>query len=111
MYRNGCAATISPLFPIPTTSANKPANTTFILKWNKEAAARLLDLQSGNVSGIAEVTADDLPTIEADPNLQLAPRKINNFLYLGINNTYPPFDNEKVRQAFAMAIDKQKHRG
>jgi peptide/nickel transport system substrate-binding protein len=68
----------------------------------------LLDLQAGNISGIAEVTADDLPTIAADPNLQLAPRKINNFLYMGINNTYPPFDNEKVRQAFAMAIDKQR---
>ena len=95
--------------PNPTYfGTNKPANSTFILKWNKEAAARLLDLQAGNVSGIAEVTADDLPTIEADPNLQLAPRKINNFLYLGINNTYPPFDNEKVRQAFAMLIDKQK---
>jgi len=38
----------------------------------------------------------------------LYPRKVNNFLYLGINNTYPPFDNEKVRQAFAMLIDKQR---
>jgi peptide/nickel transport system substrate-binding protein len=95
--------------PNPTYFGNdKVANTTFILKWNKEAAARLLDLQAGNISGIAEVTADDLATIKADPNLQLAPRKINNFLYLGINNTYPPFDNEKVRQAFAMLINKQK---
>jgi peptide/nickel transport system substrate-binding protein len=95
--------------PNPTYfGANKPANSTFILKWNKEAAARLLDLQAGNVSGIAEVTADDLPTIQADPNLQLAPRKINNFLYMGMNNTIPPFDNEKVRQAFALAINRQK---
>jgi peptide/nickel transport system substrate-binding protein len=94
--------------PNPTYFGDKVANTTFILKWNAEAAARLLDLQAGNVSGIAEVTADDLATIKADPNLQLAPRKINNFLYLGINNTYPPFDNEKVRQAFAMLINKQK---
>ena len=85
-----------------------PANSTFILRWNKEAASRLLDLRGGNVNGIAEVTADDLATIQADPNLQLAPRTINNFLYLGINNTKPPFDNEKVRQAFAMLINKQQ---
>ena len=78
------------------------------MKWNKEAAARLLDLQAGNVSGIAEVTSDDLATIQADPNLKLAPRAINNFLYLGINNVKPPFDNEKVRQAFAMLINKQQ---
>ncbi len=28
-------------------------------------------------------------------------------MYLGMNNTIPPFDNDKVRQAVAMAIDKQ----
>jgi ABC-type transport system substrate-binding protein len=94
--------------PNPSYFGTKPANSTFILKWNKEAAARLLDLQAGNISGIAEVTSDDLDTIKADANLQLAPRKINNFLYLGINNTYAPFDNEKVRQAFAMLINKQQ---
>jgi len=33
---------------------------------------------------------------------------INNFLYLGVNNAIPPFDNEQVRQAFAKAIDKQR---
>lgn len=92
----------------PNYFGTKPANSTFILKWNKEAAARLLDLQSGNVSGIAEVTADDLATISADANLQLAPRKINNFLYLGINNTIAPWDNENVRQGLAMLINKQK---
>ena len=96
------------LVPNPTYFGEKPANTTLIFKWNKESAARLLDLQAGNVSGIAEVTADDIPTINADANLKLYPRKINNFLYLGINNTIPPFDNEQVRQAFAMAIDKQR---
>jgi peptide/nickel transport system substrate-binding protein len=94
--------------PNPNYFDAKPANTTFIMKWNAESAARLLDLQSGNVSGISEVTVNDIPTINADANLTLYPRHVNNFLYLGINNTYPPFDNEKVRQAFAMAIDKQK---
>jgi peptide/nickel transport system substrate-binding protein len=86
----------------------EPAKNTFILRWNAEAAARLLDLQAGNVSGVAEVTADDIPTIEADANLTLYPRVINNFLYMGLNNTIPPFDNEQVRLAFAMAIDKQR---
>ena len=28
-------------------------------------------------------------------------------MYLGMNNTKPPFDNEKVRQAIAMGIDRQ----
>ena len=94
--------------PNPTFWGEAPKNKTFILKWNKEAAARLLDLQSGNTNGIVEVTADDVPTIQADSELKLYPRNINNFLYLGVNNAMAPFDNEKVRQAFAMAIDKQR---
>ncbi len=94
--------------PNPTYFGEKPANATFILKWNKEAAARLLDLQAGNVSGIAEVNVDDIASIQADPNLKLYARNGHNFLYMGINNTHPPFDNEKVRQAFAMAVNKQK---
>jgi ABC-type transport system substrate-binding protein len=96
------------LVPNPTYFGEKPANNELIFKWNKESAARLLDLQSGNTNGIVEVTSDDLATIQADPNLQLVPRKVNNFLYLGVNNSRPPFDNEQVRQAFAMAIDKEK---
>jgi peptide/nickel transport system substrate-binding protein len=94
--------------PNPTYFGDKPANTTLVMKWNKEAAARLLDLQAGNVDGIVEVTADDIPTIQADANLKLYPRHINNFLYMGMNNTIAPFDNEMVRQAFALAIDRQK---
>ena len=96
------------LVPNPNYYGDKPANDTFIIKWNAEAAARLLNLQAGEVSGIAEVTADDLPTIQADPNLTLYPRKVNNFLYLGVNNAIAPWDNENVRQGFAMLINKQQ---
>lgn len=94
--------------PNPLYWGPAPKNKEFILKWNKEAAARLLDLQSGNVNGIAQIAVDDVPTIEGDKQLKMYPYISNNFLYLGIQNETPPFDNEKVRQAFAMAIDKQR---
>ncbi len=92
----------------PLWWGEKPKNETFILKWNQEAAARLLDLQSGNIDGIDNVGTDDYPTVEADANLKLYPRTFNNFLYLAFNNEIPPYDNETVRQALAMAIDKQR---
>jgi peptide/nickel transport system substrate-binding protein len=91
----------------PLYWGDKPTNKTFILKWNAEAAARLLDLQSGAIDGMDNIGTDDYVTVTGDANLKLAPRKFNNFLYLGMNNTIPPFDNVKVRQAFAMAIDKE----
>ena len=49
-----------------------------------------------------------LTTISSDPNLQLKEREALNVFYVGMTNTYPPFDNQKVRQAIAMGIDRQR---
>ncbi|MBN1136098.1 MAG: peptide ABC transporter substrate-binding protein, partial [Anaerolineae bacterium] len=62
----------------------------------------------GNVDGIDNPAPDDFPTIQADSNLTLYPREALNIFYLGMNNFFPPFDNEKVRQAVAMGIDRQR---
>lgn len=94
--------------PNPNYWGPAPKNKEFILKWNKEAAARLLDLQSGNISGMDNVGTDDYAAVEADANLVLYPRKFNNFLYLATNNLIPPYDDVRVRKAFAMAIDRQR---
>lgn len=85
-----------------------PAEATMIFRWNSEAAARLVELQSGTVDGIDNPAPGDFEVIEADPNLALYPREGTNVFYLGINNTVEPFDNVKVRQALAYAIDKQR---
>lgn len=87
----------------------EPAKSeTLVFRWSSEAAQRLLELQAGTVDGIDNPGPDDFPTIQADPNLALVPRTALNIFYVGMNNTYPPFDNEKVRQAVAMAIDRQR---
>jgi ABC-type transport system substrate-binding protein len=85
-----------------------PTMPTMILKQSKEPAQRLLELQSGNADGIALVGTDDIPTVKADTNLKFYPAPSTNTLYFGMNNQMKPFDNEKVRQAFAMAIDKKR---
>lgn len=81
---------------------------TLIFRWNSEAAARLIELQAGNVDGIANVGTGDFDVVEADPNLTLIPGAITNVLYFGMNNRMPPLDNVQVRQAIAHAIDKQR---
>ena len=81
---------------------------TLVFRWNSEAAARLLELQSGTVDGIDNPAPDDFQTIADDANLQLLERPALNIFYLGMNNTYAPFDNEMVRQAIAMGIDRQR---
>jgi peptide/nickel transport system substrate-binding protein len=79
-----------------------------IIKTSKEPAQRLLELQSGNADGIALVGPDDIPTVKKDSTLAFYPIPATNTLYFGMNNQKPPFDKEEVRQAFAMAIDKQR---
>jgi peptide/nickel transport system substrate-binding protein len=85
-----------------------PAAQTVVFRWSSEAAQRLLELQAGNVSGIDNPGPDDFAVIEADANLALYPRPGTNVFYLGMNNAFAPFDNERVRQAFAMAIDRNR---
>jgi len=85
-----------------------PIEPTVILKWNSEAAARWNELQAGTVDGIDNVSPADFAAVEANPDFKLYPRVPANIFYLGINNKVKPFDNVKVRQALAMAIDKQR---
>lgn len=92
----------------PNFWGDAPATKTLIFRWSAEASQRLLELQSGTVDGIFLPSADDYETISADSNLKLYPYETGNIFYIGLNNTIAPFDNEKVRQAVAMAINKQQ---
>jgi len=86
----------------------KAKTEKLIFRWNSEAAQRLVELQAGTVDGIDNIAPDAFDVVTADPNLKLIERPGTNVFYLGMNRDYPPFDNERVRQAFAMAIDKER---
>ena len=81
---------------------------TAVLRWSSEPGQKFIELQSGAVDGIDNVQPDDIEAIQNDPNLELIPRTGGlNVFYVGLNNQHPPFNNEKVRQAIAMGIDRQ----
>jgi len=71
-----------------------------------EPPARALELQAGTVDGIDNVAPDDIPTLEADPNINVYARPKFNIGYVGINRAHKPFDDVRVRQAVAYAINK-----
>lgn len=83
-------------------------NKQLVIRWSKEPAQALLELKSGNADGITKVATEDFDAVKKDAKLKLVPLEPLNIMYIGINNTKAPFDNEKVRQAFAMAIDRKK---
>ncbi|MDK3071532.1 ABC transporter substrate-binding protein [Sedimentitalea sp. JM2-8] len=50
---------------------------------------------------------ENLPQFEADPRFQVLVGSTEGETILAINNKLPPFDNVKVREAVAHAIDRQ----
>ena len=74
----------------------------------KEAPARLLELKAGTIDGADNLAPDDIAAAQADPNLAVYTRPPFNIGFLGINRAHKPFDDARVRQAIALALDKAK---
>ena len=86
----------------------KPNYETLVFRWSTSGASQLNELRSGTVDQISTVSPDDFDAVKNDPDLQFLPIMGPNTLYLGMTNTFAPFDNVKVRQAIAMGIDRQR---
>jgi ABC-type transport system substrate-binding protein len=54
------------------------------------------------------VGPEDIATVQKDTTLQYNAAPATNTLYFAFNNTMKPWDNEKVREAIGMAIDKKR---
>jgi peptide/nickel transport system substrate-binding protein len=84
----------------------KPELETLTYRVIKEAPARLLELQARTVDGVDNLSPDDIPAAQADPDIEVYLRPPFNIGFLGINYGHKPFDDLRVRQAVAMAINK-----
>ena len=85
------------------------ASATGVLQWNKDATARLQALEAGTIDGMTLVDPGDWATVQGKPSLSLdvaAPGL--NTLYLGMNHDDDPWSSALVRQALAVAIDRQR---
>jgi ABC-type transport system substrate-binding protein len=92
----------------PNYWGDAPEAETLVFRWSSESAARLLELQSGTVDGIDNVGPADFDVVRGDSSLSLNERAALNVFYVGITNTFAPFDNQDVRQAIAKGIDRQR---
>jgi len=90
---------------------------TLVFRWATEGAARLLELQSGTVDQITNLSPDDFTTVQGDADLTFIPVANPNILYLAMtaqlftdpdNPVDTIFADVKVRQAIAMGIDRQR---
>ena len=84
-----------------------PQTDMLVFRWSAQPSERLLELQAGTIDGFDTPSPEDYASIVADPDLQLAYRHNLNTFYIGMTNTFIPFDDVRVRQAVAMGIDRQ----
>jgi peptide/nickel transport system substrate-binding protein len=83
-----------------------PYANRVVLRVIPEEAARITELRSGGLDAVRDLTPIALPTVKADPNLQLVPRPASSVVYLGIAATSRPLEKVEVRRAIAMTIDR-----
>ena len=73
-----------------------------------DTAARVNALQSGGIDLAEVLTPLDAQAIGGDPNVSVVDRgSACNTGIVGMNQTYKPFDNPKIREAVAYAINRQ----
>ena len=84
-----------------------PALKRLIFRPIQDASVRFLELRTGAIQGIDNVSPEFIETIRGNPDLQLLTQPGMNVGYLAMNMDRPPFDNRLVRVALNCAIDKQ----
>ena len=77
-----------------------------VFKQIKDNAQRLLALEAGQLDLMDGLNAQDAPRVKANAAMALDTQPGLNIAYLAFNVTKPPFDDPRVRQAVALAIDK-----
>ena len=90
----------------------EPALTKRIVyRYIPDANTRLLALQSGEIDTIADV-GSLMPAqgeiVAADEDLELMEQEVTTTHYLFFNNDKPPFDNQALRQAVSLALDRDQ---
>lgn len=94
-------------FPGYWDQPNAPKMKRVIVRNIPNNSARLLALSAGEIDAMEGMEPRDVEAVKGDKRLQLLLRPANTTGYVAFNYKVTEFQNVKVRQAFAMAIDKQ----
>ena len=78
-----------------------------IIRDIKDNSARLNALKAGEVHGVEGMEPDAIKALQADKNFQVLLRPANTTGYVAFNYNVKEFQNVKVREAFAHAINKK----
>jgi peptide/nickel transport system substrate-binding protein len=76
------------------------------ITWSKDASRRLNSLDSNSVNLVDLIPPADFANIRASQDLGVQFRPSLNTFFLGFNNSIAPFDNENIRKAIGMGLNR-----
>jgi peptide/nickel transport system substrate-binding protein len=85
----------------------KPKIKRLVVRNIKDNSQRLGALKAGEIHGMEGLNPDDVGVVKGDANLQLLLRPTNTTGYIAFNYKVKEFQDKRVRQAFAQAINKR----
>ncbi|WP_298502493.1 ABC transporter substrate-binding protein, partial [uncultured Sphaerochaeta sp.] len=84
-----------------------PQTKNLIIKVIPEASQRTIALETGELDIVYDVLVSDMKRVRENKNLILLEAPSLTCFYISFNMRKPPFNNQLVRQAINMAIDRQ----
>ncbi|QDI77775.1 MULTISPECIES: ABC transporter substrate-binding protein [Leisingera] len=92
----------------PDYWGDQPALASATFKFISDPTAAFAAMMAEDIDAFDNFPApENLPQFEADPRFQVLVGSTEGETILSINNKQPPFDDIRVRQAVAHAIDRQ----
>ena len=91
----------------PDYWGGKPALDQVVFRPVKDSTSRQLQLQKGAAHLVTGLLPSNVESLQKDPSVTITTQPGMNIGFVAFNLQKPPFDNLKVRQAVAHAIDKQ----
>ena len=85
-----------------------PLTPNLEFRWSDQSVTRTQELIAGTTDGIDNPGKEDIETIKGTDGLTFYEREGLSTLYIGMNNLKAPWDNVKVREALAQAINYQE---
>lgn len=93
--------------PNPNYGGDAPAFKQVVVKIVKEAAARRLQLEKGDLDLVEDLPVDQIAALKEVDGVTVVDEPSFQVTYLYLNNTRKPLDDVRVRQALSYAIDYQ----
>lgn len=85
----------------------QPAVEKLVYNTMTDEASRLAALRTGKIH-ITTLSPQSLPLVKKNPDINIKSYQSNNYTFLGFNMNIEPFNDQKVRQAMSLAVDRDE---